>query len=307
MMCYLSADFLLEGEGKWWSKDEEAIELHDVTSLPPQKHTPPLHHFRSSSLCSEVDYLKKCWRLCINEKIKIPIDVLRLDQSDGSTTVIHSGFLSQEDSESQAKPENVENEIDISQDHDSSSCINLPQGNEDLTEYPEAFHEDIVEIRPAPDEIIELAEQEEPEFVPVQPDSTLNNEKNAPMNIEEPQLKSRLAKAISVVLGNTDEVMFFDKKYTQLKEVLKSNPKNLSINQLESNYKNMLAQIQTKILAKGRSVKKELKNWEKNYLLKHNCSSATYDVLKKDQKASILLKKLKYTKALLKEWKICFL
>lgn len=87
------ADFFVEGEGVWWSRDEEAIEFHDTTNHPtPLEAGPQLHHFRSSSLDGEAAQLKLHWNQCIDNFV-IPIYILRLDQPDGTTKVIRTTFL----------------------------------------------------------------------------------------------------------------------------------------------------------------------------------------------------------------------
>jgi len=55
------SDFLLEGEGVWWHKAGDAVEFYDVSNSPDPSQGPQLHHFRSSTLSEEENYMKSCW------------------------------------------------------------------------------------------------------------------------------------------------------------------------------------------------------------------------------------------------------
>ena len=61
-----------------------------------------------------------------------------------------------------------------------------------------------------------------------------------------------------------------------------------------------------KVLAAKTNCEKELKAWEQDYVLNHNLVAPSYEIMKFDNIASVLLKKIKYAKALLKEWHITF-
>ena len=54
---------------------------------------------------------------------------------------------------------------------------------------------------------------------------------------------------------------------------------------------NALAPVQVKVLAEKSKMEKELTMWEKDYCLKNNLNSPTYGVMKTDNKASVFLKK----------------
>ena len=110
-------------------------------------------------------------------------------------------------------------------------------------------------------------------------------------------LQTKLGKAVETVLGHTKEVEQFD----LLRSRLKSNQGN---NFLYEKYMNELASIQTKVLNKHNSLKTELKDWEKLYFIENNFKSPTMSDVMQSSKGSQILKTLRYTKALLKEWKI---
>ena len=76
------SDYLLEGQGIWWSLDKEDVVFHDISGHPlPEEAGPQLHHFRSSSLSSELSNLKQCWSQCFENRVTIPIHVIRTQQA----------------------------------------------------------------------------------------------------------------------------------------------------------------------------------------------------------------------------------
>ena len=70
-------------------------------------------------------------------------------------------------------------------------------------------------------------------------------------------------------------------------------------------YMNELAKIQTIVLKKYRELNNAFKEWDKTFFTEHNRLPSYIDV-GNDDKGKQLTKKLKYAKALLKEWKIQF-
>ena len=67
-----------------------------------------------------------------------------------------------------------------------------------------------------------------------------------------------------------------------------------------------LALIQSQVLAKKRVIKQNLKDWEKQYCLDHDCRMPTLNEIKSSELASKPFKQLKYSAALLKGWNIQF-
>ena len=67
---------------------------------------------------------------------------------------------------------------------------------------------------------------------------------------------------------------------------------------------NELASIQTKVLNKHNSLKIKIKDWEELYFIENNFKSPKVSEVMQSSKGSQILKTLRYTKALLKDWKI---
>ena len=65
--------YILLGKGVWWKKiGNESIEFFDAESHPNFKSEgPSLHHFCSTNFEKEVNYLKKCWKKCMENKHQI--------------------------------------------------------------------------------------------------------------------------------------------------------------------------------------------------------------------------------------------
>ena len=92
-----TSDFLAEGEGVWWSLRMDVVEFHDISNHHSQeKAGPQLHHFRSSTLKQEHDHLKHCWEQILQQGTTIPIHVIRIDQTDGSTQKVYTTYLGDE-------------------------------------------------------------------------------------------------------------------------------------------------------------------------------------------------------------------
>ena len=88
------SDYLVQGKGVWWTK-YDCIELFDISNQPANA-APELHHFRSSNFSKQKVYLKECWEECLHNPSLILANVIRIDQMDGSTKVIHIANLGEE-------------------------------------------------------------------------------------------------------------------------------------------------------------------------------------------------------------------
>lgn len=300
------ADFLLEGEGTWWRNDGQAIEFFDVTNSPSHETTgPPLHHFRSSTLASEELYIQNCWQRCIEENIKMPVQVLRMDMDDGSTKTWKTGFLVALVTTEKCQRNNddkMETVVDEEQDEEISKeeleeRDNLEDDVMDQEETKEQEDEQVIDMIVSPEEVVSLEDKPQGEGVLGQEDVTPPKEMHT-----SPQ--SSHGKAIEVVLGCTEQVVKFDKLHIELK--------NASNNQKPSNpgkhcsYKTLLARIQSQVLAEKSKASLKLKQWEHNFVIRNNLKMPSADQMKADETAGPLFKKLKYADALLKQWKIDF-
>ena len=86
------SDFLLPGQGVWWKKiPSGGIEFLD-SSLEATSHPdgPQLHHFRSSNMTEEIEYLKNCWKSCIDREIELPLPTVRRYSDEGELLSLDS-------------------------------------------------------------------------------------------------------------------------------------------------------------------------------------------------------------------------
>lgn len=100
------SDFIACGEGVWWRQILSGVEFFDGPDEPSTRpQGPTLHHFRSSDLKKEEEYLQESWETCLSdEAVVIPHRIIRLyDQKGDCTRTIHTNFLHREDDESDAE------------------------------------------------------------------------------------------------------------------------------------------------------------------------------------------------------------
>ena len=49
---------------------------------------PQLHHFRASNFTCEHEHLKRCWKLCLQQKVPLPLEQMKIvDENDNHRTV----------------------------------------------------------------------------------------------------------------------------------------------------------------------------------------------------------------------------
>jgi len=331
------SDYLVEGEGVWWMKEDEMVEFYDVTKHPTQQQFgPQLHHFRSSNLQHEATHLDQCWAQCIDENVIIPTHLIRVDQDNGSTHKIFTDYLGDELPAATPEPEHVHvdtpvdtvslelhevSEAQSSTDTQSTEIHTTDNLLENQDEEEEEEEETILSILPAEDELINVCE-------PIECTSTCTDVQDVTGAISSIQptvnsaagqsltdtntdtsnyeIQTHLGKALQVVIGNTKEVKELDQKRRQLKLLQKQNSKNKNYKHLEDKYKDDIAHIQVRVLAESRTLQSDLITWEQGYILKNDLKAPSSAQINSDKDASILLKKLKYAKALLKEWNINF-
>jgi len=334
------SDYLIEGEGVWWSKNDDYVEFHDVTNHPSPEDTGPfLHHFRSSTLENEADMLDDCWYQCITSQTPIPTNIIRYDESDGTTTKLYINFLNNSNQVHPPTEEDINN--DQNNITDSNDFENIhPSINPSSTNYSHPTRgggeeeekddeEEVISISPIQDETINLEgipspqsfeiinDQHELNCSPVSNQDKVSNitesnpSKQQEMVVEPTHynysctLQTHLGKALEVVMGPTEEVKSLDHQHHMLKKMKKQNSQTRN-KQLEDKYVDALASIQVKILKEKTTAEEKLKAWEKDYVMNHNLRAPSLEEMKTDQDASLLIKKVKYANALLKEWNIQF-
>ena len=314
------SDYLLEGQGIWWSLDKEDVVFHDISGHPlPEEAGPQLHHFRSSSLSSELSNLKQCWSQCLENRVTIPIHVIRTDLENGTTKKFFTPYLGDQVIDQQTipepevpKPPSVPMHVDdddVDDSGDEETVIDMnPTEAEDLHELDvqgivsqemckNSSNKEQANVQPT-NELTQFSRQSEEQDMSAT-QQTPDLEPN-----ESYVFQSKLGKALELVLGRITELIQFDKLHTSLK-TKQHQMKKLDA-QSQKLYSEMLARIQVKVLAAKTKTNRELTEWDKEFTVNNNFTTPSYNDIKANPIAAALYNKLKFAKALLKEWKIRF-
>ncbi|CAH1266678.1 Hypp3504 [Branchiostoma lanceolatum] len=138
--CERNPDFFFPGYGVHWHIEEDYVVLHDG---PDDKHNPlhgpNLHHFSSTSLKQEHDFLQQKWTECIYKQVPMPLGILwiyegqklikkvrtpYLDPDYNFTPQSHQNMPSCQDAESDAEEESrCEAELEGSESGDEDDPV----------------------------------------------------------------------------------------------------------------------------------------------------------------------------------------
>jgi len=328
------SDFLLEKEGVWWSQNDDTVLFNDVTNYPPAMEAgPQLHHYRSSSLEREASILETSWNECINKKIVVPAKTIRVDKEDGTTIRLDINFSNIYNPDEPLLPTNIPMDDHQKQDELDDEGVTaeediVEEEEEEEQEQDNEEQEDVLDIYPTQEEIISTDDNINlpsaanetnnnclSDSVSNQANHTSSNEShetttsqhtdqnNEMSDLIQPNVKTSIGKALVVILGQTEEVQCLDSLHYKLKQMSKQkNPKR--DRHLEQRYEENLANIQVKVLKSKSATEKKLKVWEKKYVMDHGLKSPSLEDMQKNTESSVLLKKIKYAKAMLTNWKI---
>ena len=249
--------------------------------------------------------MRHCWNECLTQQVTIPHHVLKIYDEDGSLQSVQlTGFLEDDnDSDSidgaECDPlvnrtlDNGTND-NGQEDEEEERLVDLQQVGEDLVETVE---EENVEI-PGHDRVPSYTEDTmmTPQIV-----SLAGNESTTPYQneviAEKFKLKTTLAKNVAKVLGETCEVRTLDK----MRMVIKN---NLNSKEGQNNYETALTVVQSKVLARHSTLKRQFQEWEKGFFAEHDCNEPTADDIRTDIRAYELYKTLRLCKQFLQHLKI---
>ena len=263
-------DYLLES--CWWIETNEAIVFKDTENNQKSLLTP--HHFRSSSMLSEQNYLKDCWEECLLQKNCVPALKLKLEIRDEVTIIINES-LSYNHNEA-AKTSNIsinlstteiEDEVSqvITSDPLNSTAVNLDlsfQDNE--VAKPDEIMVPICSSKVR--NIIDVSVITEDVDVSVKSKSKIKskytNDKIVHMkpvldeNIKHTEQFGKTASLILKVLPKECDLV---KRYDTLRKRFKASRDHMTQKEL----KKIDAMIQVKIMIIYETLKNELKEFEK--------------------------------------------
>jgi len=111
------------------------------------------------------------------------------------------------------------------------------------------------------------------------------------------EIKTKLCANIVKIVGETDRLYKLDTARQNLKE----HPTN---DFYKRNYESLLAPVQTQLLAHHTALKKQHKEWEKQYYLSHDCSEPSLQVIRRNKEQYSIYSNTLLCEELLKYWKI---
>ena len=323
------SDFIACGENVWWHQILAGVEFFDG---PEEANTrpqgPKLHHFRSSNLKLEEQHLSDCWERCLNDDtITIPHRVIRTYNQQGDCTrVIQTNFLYRDDeSDSESTPiqEEIENEgnedpvpepLHMDDDDDEITALEEIITPDLSVEYSddEDAHEELqplITSLPFPVVVNDTAttnldhftrndkasQSQQSNTTSQQSEKSLSHDSTSKPQVR--KIHTKLCQNVARILGETDYVYKLD---TARQNMKKHPTSDFYVN----SYQNLLAPVQTQILAHQASLKKKHKEWETQHCLQHDCSEASLEDLKGDKEQYSIYKKLVLCEELLKHWNI---
>lgn len=316
------SDFIACGEGVWWRQILSGVEFFDGPDEPSTRpQGPNLHHFRSSDLKKEEQHLQQSWERCLNnDAVVIPHRIIRLyDQKGDCTRIIHTNFLHRENDESDADStplqestyaddaadmECQEEYPDLAYQGECGEDIDEDENGEEinvtgLEEVVTSVVKDL-SIDYTDDEDEDNYEVSELQPLAAAKRNQQNKSSHSLAKSSSPQvkeIKTKLCANIVKIVGETDRLYKLDTARQNLKE----HPTN---DFYKRNYESLLAPVQTQILAHHTALKKQHKEWEKQYYLSHDCSEPSLQVIRRNKEQYSIYKNMLLCEELLKYWKI---
>lgn len=333
------SDFLVCGEGVWWQHVVSGVEFLDGPDQPSfRPQGPSLHHFRSSDLKLEEQYLTQCWDMCLaDEAIKIPHRVIRLYGDNGDCIqVIRTNFLGDDDDDGDDNGD--EQEYDEGGSPTPDQQYEIEHCDDDIEEPVESLEVSLEEACPVVDKELGAFDDDEcnegleipnapslatpGEYQPLMMNSS--ELQNTPSNDDStvtatPECKEHIAnkhdknsspechqpqQIATKLCKNIARILGETDDVHMLDQARNDLQCHPTSNFYQDKYQNLLVQMQTKILAEHTSLKKEHNNWEKEYCLKHDFHVPDFNDVKKDKRQYSIYKKIVLCKELLKHWKI---
>ena len=320
------SDFLSLGN-VWWQKTEFGIEFFDYSNVPENRDQhPKVHHFRSSNISSITLKLKKHWDYIVDNNIFIPTHVILEGDENEKVQYRPTSFLDDQ----------------IICDH-TSYPIEVSRSIDEYEEEGEEIEEEILDIHVVNDTFLIDFEKSSPDSDNI--DETLletvnvgipksNTEKIvyenscSPISYKKPRVQldssTSVSNSTSQVLDGTSGSSTMGNFYTQEASVIYE---VLGCSSLLTKYDNtkrvfkqgksldlflkdllidIQSQLQTKVLQKVSSLKQDLNQWERSFMVNNKLSSPSISDYENDTDISNIYRKMKIGDILLKKWNIKF-
>ncbi|CAH1264059.1 Hypp2835 [Branchiostoma lanceolatum] len=301
--CERISDFLLCGEGVWWTAGEQGVTLHDSSSRPGNAAKEPrILHFRSCSLKTVDKHLRDSWKRCLSEDIVIPLKKLYIYEEDGSLKGIQwTKFLatpnstetsSENSSESstESSTENVTENVTENGDDENSSENGAGQGSENLTEEEEEGSEVLAQVQESTDNIPALDQADTCCSQEARRTSHHSHQSTA-SSVEN---QSRWTQSLQALLGDIHEVETFDclrKKMKQQNHVSK---------ETKEKYDKTVAFLQIEVSKCHSVLKTDVEKWERDFMSNHDCACPTLKDIEEAPHVKLLYHNIKIARAVMK-------
>lgn len=318
------SDFISCGEGVWWRQILSGVEFFDGPDEPSTRpQGPTLHHFRSSDLKKEEEYLQESWETCLSdEAVVIPHRIIRLyDQKGDCTRTIHTNFLHREDDESDAEstPDQestyADDAADLECQEEYPDLANQGERGKDIDEGASEGELHVTGLEEVVTSVMKdlsidyTDDEDEDDYEVSEPQplaaakrnqhnrSSYSLTKSTCRSPQVKEIKTKLCTNIVKIVGESDCLYKLDTARQNLKE----HPTNEFF---KRNYESLLAPVQTQILAHHTTLKKQHKEWEKQYYLSHDCSEPSLQIIRRNKEQYAIYKNMLLCEELLKYWKI---
>ena len=241
------------------------------------------------------------------------------DRKGDCTKIIHTNFLHREDDESDTditpdqESANADDTADLECQEEYPDVANQGESGKDIDEgeSEEEIHvtglEEVV-TSVVKDLSIDYTDDEDEDDYEVSEPKPFAAAKRNPQNTSShsltksrsPQVKKIKTKLCTNIVKIVGESVCLYKLDTA-RQNLKEHPTN---DFYKSNYESLLAPVQTQILAHHNALKKQHKEWEKQYYLSHDCSEPSLQVIRRNKEQYSIYKNMLLCEELLKYWKI---
>ena len=324
------ADYLVEGN-IWWEETESGVEFKDRNKSNDSKLY--VHHFRSSTIKEEVNHVKQCWKICLQNKHDI-IPAYKIKVYDATDTTYEIITL---------KTLNHFQKVHISMTDNNSLNEYMPNDNttsnestDNITLSPSSQPVDLQNVSDIPKNTIHNVMEHTDENLQM-----TSNKKKSPIMVSTPIRKKSIHHTKeshnqissctlttpdqSVVLAPPKENLIIslkpkkievDNRTPQLSKSLnmllkifgeedvvyafdkaRKFLKKKSTSQTKTTYQGIVAQLEVKISIKSDELHKQLKTVEKDNVMKNSHVSAL-PLVEDQTNYDILLKKLQYIKVI---------
>ena len=272
------ADFLVFGEGVWWTKTAIGIEFFDYVDVP-EVH-PRVHHFRSSSLPTVSFELEEHWRMLVNCNITIPAYKIFLRDGVETYKEITTPFLLDSEYVDELEQLQYEEPDEMEVDEIDDEPDNEMEINEVVTEVVDDVitNFDVVNVE------VDAVSSEKID----EPASCCSK------NLIKPYL-TKEAHAISIVLGDSVNLRKFDERKNMVKSG-KAYPNTKRALKKDHSY------FKEEITKTKESLTTDFENWERLFFANNECSAPSETDIQDDPYSMVIVKKLRVANQLIQKW-----